>query len=256
MDDDLTELLALAERAAQIAADIVMPLFHGDFSVDLKSDGTPVTNADRGAEEAMRAFIERECPGHGILGEEFAELEGSGRYRWILDPIDGTKSFVHRVPLFGTLIAIERDGEPVVGLIACHAVGETVKAARGLGASLNGRPVRVSTTAKLDEASVMLTSVQGLSKYQPETGSYERLMQSAKLLRTWGDCYGYLLVASGRADAMLDPVMNHWDVAALYPVITEAGGRITTWQGDPGPGASAVASNGVLHRELLETLGS
>jgi histidinol phosphatase-like enzyme (inositol monophosphatase family) len=253
MADDLHELLSLAEQAARIAGDVVMPLFEGDFSVDLKADGTPVTNADRGAEEAMRAFIERECPAHGILGEEFGEKAGSAPYRWVLDPIDGTKSFVHRVPLFGTLIAIERDGEPVVGLIACHAARETISAAKGLGAKLNGRPAHVSSTPTLSDASVMLTSVQGLSRYQP--GGYDRLIDAAKFVRTWGDCYGYLLVASGRAEAMLDPIMNHWDVAALYPVITEAGGTITTWQGEAGPGNSAVASNGAVHREILGALG-
>ncbi|MEX2081632.1 MAG: inositol monophosphatase family protein, partial [Dehalococcoidia bacterium] len=205
------------------------------------------------AEEAIRAFLQRECPAHGIGVEEDVESPGDGRHRWILDPIDGTKSFVHRVPLFGTLVALERDGEPVVGVIACHAAGETVSAAKGLGASkADGRPARVSSVATLSQATVSTTSYSRLAKDFP--AGFQRLVASGALLRTWGDCYGYLLVATGRADAMLDPEMNLWDVAALYPIINEAGGRISTWDGSPGPGGSSIASNGVLHPAVLAAI--
>ena len=249
---ELANLLDLARRAAVIAGEVIMPLYESGTSVELKADRTPVTLADRNAEQAIREFLGRECPGHGIIGEEFGEAPGDGRHRWILDPIDGTKSFIHHVPLFGTLIALERDGEPVVGVIACHAVGETVSAATGLGAWLNGRPARVSTVANLADATVSMTSFKRMPQYEPE--AFARITQGAGLVRAWGDCYGYLMVATGRADVMMDPIVNLWDVAALYPIIREAGGRITTWQGEEGPGTSSVATNGALHQQVLSAL--
>ena len=252
MANELTGFLAIARRAAEVARDVIMPLYDSALTVELKADRTPVTAADRGAEEAIRAFLERECPGHGILGEEFGETTGDGRHRWILDPIDGTKSFIHHVPLFGTLIALERDGAPVVGVIACHAVGETISAAKGEGAWLNGKRVAVSNVAKLDEATVSMTSPSRMFTTHPV--AFGALCARSGLVRAWGDCYGYLMVATGRAEVMIDPEMSIWDAAALYPVITEAGGRMTTWQGDDRVGDSVAASNGLLHDELLGLL--
>jgi histidinol-phosphatase len=252
VNEELRDLLAIARRAAEVAAKVIMPIYRGEIGVDTKADGTPVTIADRGAEEAIRRFLEGECPGHGILGEEYPEKPGDGRYRWVLDPIDGTKSFIHHVPLWGTLIALERDGRPVVGVIACHAAGETISAAEGLGAQLNGRPAHVSDVPELANATVSTTSYSRLRERYP--AGFEAVCAKAGLARAWGDCYGYLMVAAGRAEVMLDPDMNPWDVAALYPVITEAGGRITTWEGAPGPGASAIASNGLLHGEIVALL--
>ena len=249
---ELSELLGIARRAAVVAGEVIMPLYESGTTVELKADRTPVTAADRGAEEAIRAFLAREAPGHGVIGEEFGETPGDGRHRWILDPIDGTKSFIHHVPLFGTLIALERDGEPIVGVIACHAVGETVSAAHGLGAFLNGRPIHVSNTATLAEATVSMTSYSRMPKYHPK--AFATLCDQAGLARAWGDCYGYLMVATGRADVMLDPVMSLWDAAALYPIIREAGGRITTWAGEDSVGDSVVATNGRLHDQVLAAL--
>lgn len=250
--EELRGFLAIAVEAAKVAEKVIMPLYRDGTPVELKADSTPVTAADRGAEEALREFLLRECPGHSVLGEEFGETAGEGDYRWILDPIDGTKSFVHHVPLFGSLISLEHRGMPVVGVIACHAAGETAAAARGLGATLNGTPIRVSATAELGDATLLATSPQAMQRYQ--SSAWETLLDGARLVRSWGDCYGYLMVASGRADVMLDPAMNRWDVSALYPVITEAGGSITTWAGEPGPGESAVATNGLLHRQVLDAL--
>ncbi len=252
MNDDLPELLRIARRAAVIAGEVIMPLYASGTAVELKADRTPVTAADRGAEEAIRAFLQRECPAHGIVGEELGVTPGDGRHRWILDPIDGTKSFIHRVPLFGTLIALERDGEPVVGVIACHAAGETISAANGHGAELNGERVHVSVTGALGQATVSMTSYARVAQSSPR--GFARLCAEAGLMRAWGDCYGYMMVASGRADVMLDPEMNLWDVAALYPIIREAGGRITTWDGADGPGGSSIATNGVLHDEVVALL--
>lgn len=246
---ELSDLLDVARRAAEIAGEVIMPLYAAGTSVELKADRTPVTAADRGAEEAMRAFLERECPAHGILGEEFGAKAGDGRHRWILDPIDGTKSFIHHVPLFGTLVALERDGEAVVGVIACHAAGETAYAARGLGAFLNGEPARVSGVTSLAEATVSMTSYSRISRLYP--AGFRKVVDGSGLARAWGDCYGYLMVATGRVDVMLDPEMSIWDAAALYPVITEAGGRITTWSGEDRLGDSVIATNGLLHDEVV-----
>lgn len=249
---ELSELLEIARRAAVVAGEVIMPLYQSGTAVTLKADRTPVTEADRNAELAIREFLTRECTGHGILGEEFGELPGDGRYRWILDPIDGTKSFIHHVPLFGTLIALEREGVPVVGVIACHAVGETVSAAKGLGAHLNGQRVRVSTTAALEDATLSMTSITRMLRGQAE--GIARLANRCGLARAWGDCYGYLMVATGRADVMLDPVMNIWDAAPLLPIITEAGGGFSQWDGAPGVGDSVVATNGLLHQAVLDAL--
>ncbi|MBK9343818.1 MAG: inositol monophosphatase family protein [Dehalococcoidia bacterium] len=249
---ELAELLQIARRAAVIAGEVIMPLYDAGTAVELKADRTPVTIADRNAELAIREFLARECPGHGILGEEFGETPGDGRHRWILDPIDGTKSFIHHVPLFGTLVALERDGVPVAGVIACHAVGETASAAEGLGAHLNGEPCHVSATSEIREATITMTSFSQMLRGR--SAGVARLVQECGLTRAWGDCYGYLMVATGRADVMLDPVMSIWDAAALYPVIREAGGGFSQWDGTPVLGDSVVATNGVLHPAVLQAL--
>lgn len=250
---ELDDLLAVARQAARVARDVILPIYGDHFAVELKADRTPVTIADRRAEEAMRAFFARETPGFGVVGEEHGETPGDGRHRWIVDPIDGTKSFVHRVPLWGTLVALERDGVPVIGVISCPAAGELVYAAAGQGAfDERGRRLRVSSVAALSEAAVSMSSFSSLAARHP--GAFARLLGAARLLRTWGDCFGYLLLAKGRIEAMLDPQMNLWDVAAILPVVTEAGGRVTTWEGEDRVGASCVASNGLLHGELLRAL--
>jgi len=251
---ELSDLLDIALRASEVAGRVIMPLYNAGTVVELKADRTPVTLADRNAELAIRDFLGRECPGHGVLGEEFGEVAGDGRYRWILDPIDGTKSFIHHVPLFGTLVALERDGVPVVGVIACHAVGETVSAAQGLGTTINGVPCRVSDVAELEDATLTMTSVSRMLRGRAE--GVARLAEACGLARAWGDCYGYLMVATGRADIMLDPVMNIWDAAALYPVITEAGGGFSQWDGTPAVGDSVVATNGLLHRAVIAALNA
>ncbi len=252
MDPELEELTGVARRAAEVAGEIVMPLYDQRLTVELKADGTPVTEADRRAEEAMRELFARETPGFGVLGEEEGESPGDGRHRWVIDPIDGTKSFIHHVPLFGTLVALERDGDPVVGVVACPAVGETAWGSRGGGAYLNGEPTRVSETPSLGEATVLTTSSASLLQRSPE--GFARLTREAKLLRSWGDCYGYLAVIAGRAEAMIDPRVNPWDIAPFAVLVEEAGGRLTTWAGVDGAGEDAVATNGRIHQQVLELL--
>ena len=252
MEPELEGLTGIARRAAAIAGEVVMPLYEEGVTVELKADGTPVTEADRRAEEAMRELFARETPAFGVLGEELGESPGDGRHRWVIDPIDGTKSFIHHVPLFGTLVALERDGDPVVGVVACHAVGETAWASRGGGAFLNGEPTRVSETASLGESTVLTTGPGSLQRLAP--GAVERLTREAGLLRSWGDCYGYLAVVAGRAEAMIDPVVNPWDIAPFAVMLEEAGGRLTTWAGVDGAGEDAVATNGRIHASLLQVL--
>lgn len=254
MDRELEELTGVARRAAEVAGEIVMPLYNERLTVELKADGTPVTVADRRAEAAMRELFARETPSFGVLGEEAGESPGDGRHRWVIDPIDGTKSFIHHVPLFGTLVALERDGEPVVGVVACPAVGETAWACRGGGAYLNGEPTRVSDTASLGAATVLTTSSASLLERSPE--GLAGLAREAKLLRSWGDCYGYLAVVAGRAEAMIDPIVNPWDIAPFAVLVEEAGGRLTTWAGVDGAGGDAVATNGRIHQSVLELLAT
>lgn len=247
---ELKDLLALALEGARRAGEVILRLYWQGVSAELKADATPVTEADRRVELLLREYFAGETPGFGFLGEEYGEVAGAVPGRWIVDPIDGTKAFVHGVPLFGTLIALEWRGTPLVGVVACHAVGETLWAARGLGAYRNGAPCRVSSLGTLEEATVLATDWRAVVSRPGGTELFRR----AHLARTWGDCYGYVLVASGRAEVMLDPELNLWDVAALEPIITEAGGRIADWPGAPTPRSSAVAANAALFREVMGLL--
>lgn len=202
--------------------------------VGRKADATPVTEADRAAEALLRQRIEGRFPVDGILGEELGETRPGARRRWILDPIDGTLSFVHGVPLFGVLVALEVDGEPVLGVLRFPALRETVAAARGLGCRWNGRRVAVSTESDLRSALVVTTggpTVGAGAELRGRLLGIERLRDAAGVFRTWGDCYGYALVATGRAEAMLDPQLSVWDAAAVRPIIEEAGGVFTDWDG-------------------------
>jgi histidinol phosphatase-like enzyme (inositol monophosphatase family) len=221
-------------------------------AVDIKADGTPVTVADREAEQVMRAIIGRAFPTHTVLGEEQGEQAGDPDYRWILDPIDGTKTFVAGVPLYGTLVGVEVRGEPAVGVVNMPALGELVAAATGLGCTVNGRPCGVSSVRDLGQALVGCTDVRDAQRRGP---GWDRLASETRLQRTWGDCYSYVLVATGRAEVALDPEMNTWDCAALMPIIEEAGGRFTAWSGERTiRGGDAVATNGALHDVVLGLL--
>ncbi len=231
MSSEVQNLLDAALRAAQEAGRITLRYFQSDIAVEWKSDLSPVTIADRSAEEWIVEFIRREFPDHAILGEEFGEHPGASDYRWIIDPIDGTKSFVSGVPLYGTMVAIEdrRLRDAVVGVVHLAALGETVCAGRGLGASWNGRPTRVAST-RLAEG-ILLTTDLAHVESRPDRKKFDQLRTHAKTFRMWGDCYGHVLVATGRATVMVDAKMSLWDVAALKPILEEAGGWITDWRG-------------------------
>lgn len=220
------ELLQAAIDAAYEAGKITLSYFQSSaLTVETKTDQSPVTIADRSAEEYLRGHIRRRFPDHGILGEEFGEETGASPYRWILDPIDGTKSFVCGVPLYGTMVAVEdrRLKDAVVGVLNFPALGDMVWAARGHGSYWNGRRVHTSGHGNLN-AAVLLTTDAGHIPGSRFERLYQQLASQTKFTRTWGDCYGHALVASGRADIMIDPKMHIWDVAAIKPVIEEAGG--------------------------------
>lgn len=258
---ELTDRLELALVAAREAGRLTLEYFgRDDLVVERKGDDSPVTIADRRAEEHLRARIAERFPDDGILGEEFPERPGASEFRWILDPIDGTKSFVHGVPLYATLVGVERAGESLVGVIHIPPLDETVYAAVGQGAWYRRgqhppRPALVSSRA-LDEGLFLTSEVRNFHA----TGrgdAYLRLESAARLSRSWGDGYGYLLVATGRAELMVDPIAALWDMAALAPIIEEAGGRFTDWQGRRtlAPG-QCVATNGRIHDEVIALLGA
>lgn len=251
---DLDFAVDLAWRAGRVA----MAHYQTGIAAESKDDASPVTEADRAAERLLRELIEARFPADGILGEEFgADRPGRPR-RWIVDPIDGTRSFVRGVPLFGCLVALEEEGEPVVGVIHFPALAETVYAAAGEGCWWNGRSARVSEIASLGDALVLTTDVENIDARGRRSG-WDRLRRAAGTVRTWGDCYGHALVATGRAEAMLDPVMSVWDAAALQPIIEEAGGVFTDWAGNRShDGGSAISTSAAVAdavRELLKEQG-
>jgi histidinol phosphatase-like enzyme (inositol monophosphatase family) len=235
---------------------VTLNYFGGLVDHDAKGDGSPVTIADREAEQLIRRKVEERYPDHSILGEEYGESNAGARVRWILDPIDATRAFMHGVPFFGVLIGIEVEGEPAVGVVNFPALQETVAAARGLGCTWNGAPCRVSKVERIDEALVLTTDVERILS-RPEGAGWRRLQQRARFSRTWGDCYGHCLVATGRAEVMVDPVMASWDAGPFLTIATEAGGRFTTREGQATiHGKSGISTNGLLHEEVLRELGN
>lgn len=253
-DAQLREFKAFADTLTETAAEVIRPCFgRPDLEVQTKADATPVTRADRDSESKMREAISKRYPSHGILGEEFGSEQTEAEFVWVLDPIDGTKAFTSGCPLFGTLVALLRDGAPVLGVINQpildqHLVGD------GKETTLNGQPVRVRTGVPIEQATLLLTDRADIGRHQ-SLAHFAELERRARLVRTWGDCYGYLLLASGFADIMLDPVMSPWDLMALVPIVRGAGGVITDWRGkDPVKGTSIVAATPELHREVLAAL--
>ncbi len=248
------DYLAFAEELARAAGGAILPRFAaGRPRVELKPDQTPVTGADREAEEVMRRLIHKHCPGHGIIGEEFGNENEDAEHVWVLDPIDGTKAFAAGCPLFGTLIALLKGGQPVLGVIH-NPITRQLLIGDSRRTLLNNRPVKVSETRELSEAVLLTTSVSAPRRHQ-NAAAWDRLAEQVKMLRTWGDCYGYALVAQGGADIMADPVLAPWDLLALIPVIRGAGGVITDWQGnDPVKGNSILAANPRLHPRLVSIL--
>jgi histidinol-phosphatase len=231
---DLDFALSLADDADALS----LPRFRAvDLHVETKADLTPVTDADTAVERALRERIARERPGDGVLGEE--EGDSGGPIRWVLDPIDGTKNFSRRIPVWATLIALERDSEIVCGVASAPALGHRWWAARGEGAYRDGEPLNVSEVGRLEESTVSCVYARDLARF-------EGVVRHA---RGFGDFWQHMLVAEGAADIAVDAALAHWDVAALEPIVTEAGGRL-----DALPNGQSISTNGLLHAAAFSRL--
>ena len=268
---ELSRRLTAAIEVAQVAAAHALTAFQdSSLHVELKPDRSVVTAADREAERLARELIAEQFSQDSIEGEEFGKSKGNSAWTWHLDPIDGTQAFVRGVPLFGTLVGMEQDGQPVIGVICLPALGEMVFAAKGMGCHwtrglvsdgrgrfVPGRTVKavVSGVRQLRDALFCTTWMQSyVHSGRPEL--YGRLTAATGVARGWGDCYGYALVATGRAEVMVDPELFPWDAAPMPVILAEAGGRFTTFQGtDDIRGGTAVATNGYLHEETLAVIG-
>jgi histidinol-phosphatase len=249
----------LAHAIAQEAGLETLRYFkQSDLAVEKKSDASPVTAADRASETHLRQQIAKHFPHDEIVGEEFGHTRGDSGYRWILDPIDGTKSFICGVPLYSTLVGVDYRGESKIGVIHIPATGETAHAAIGGGAWYEraGAPrkaARVSSRSKLSDSILVLSQVDSFEK-RHAAEVFTQLQAECYLTRTWGDGYGYLMVATGQADIMIDPIMNVWDAAAIMPVLLEAGGSFTDWQGNRTVfGGEGLATNLPLLETVLAT---
>lgn len=248
--------LDAALDAARAAGTVALRYFRGDLEVTLKGDQTPVTRADREAEQAIVARLRAAFPDVGVLGEEYGE-QGSQRRRWIVDPIDGTRNFVRGIPYWATLIALEEDGEVTVGVVHAPATGDLLWARRGAGAFANDQPLRVSTIDRLEGA----TLCHGGLRYLRPRGSagywdgFLRLVDRTDRQRGFGDYLGYTLVLRGQAELMMEGDLKPWDLAPFAVLFEEAGGRFTDFQGRPTIySGTALASNGLLHAEALAIL--
>jgi histidinol-phosphatase len=253
---ELEQLLDFAVDLAREAGEITLKYFRGAHGAERKADGSFVTAADREAEAHIRARLAEKFPADAVVGEEAGESAGSSGRQWIVDPIDGTYSFVHGVPLYGVMLGLEVGGEMVVGVVNLPAMGELVSAARGMGCYWNDQRARVSETARL-EGALLLSTDFGLCERYGKGAACERLERATATRRTWGDCYGHVLVATGRADVMLDPVMNVWDCAALLTIVEEAGGRFTDWRGQRTiRGGDAISTNALLFDQVMRQVVS
>ncbi|MBM35904.1 MAG: inositol monophosphatase family protein [Actinomycetota bacterium] len=259
MTESIEKLLADASDLAQQAGSLTLDWFRQtDLEVESKIDGTEVTDADRAAERFIREQLGHRYPDHAVYGEEEGGVIDPNKLTWIIDPIDGTRGFTRGVPLYSTLLAVVDDTGPIVGVIYVPALNSTVAAGRGLGCWLDGQRTSVSDTSQLKGALVNTSSY--------ETFANEWLMAlkgSGAMMRTWGDAFGYYLVAAGQAEAMIDPVCSSWDLAPMPVILKEAGGRFTDMTGESSidlnaapDSISGIASNGFLHDELLEVLKS
>lgn len=251
-EHDLEELLEFAERLARDAGSIALSYFGKNPQREQKPDGSIVTIADREAEQRMRRRIEERYPGDGIVGEEFGVRRGSSGRRWIIDPIDGTFAYAHGVPLFGVLVGAEIDGEAAVGVAHMPVLDEMVAAAKGFGCRWNGRRAKTSAIASVGAALIVCGDFHACDMHGFGEAA-QRLQAAAQERRGWGDCYGHILVATGRAEIALDPIMSIWDCAALAPIVQEAGGTFTDWRGRSTiDGGSGISTNGALFNDVMK----
>lgn len=250
---ELNELKKFCNLLAQESAKVIKPYFRSNITVESKSDLSPVTIADKKAEEVMRELISKEFPQHGIVGEEFGISNPQAEYQWVLDPIDGTKSFICGAYTFGTMIGLIYKGTPILGVINQPILNEFLIGDNNI-TTLNNNVVKVNNKTNLQDAVLLTTDHLNIEKYQ-DINKFNNLIQQVKIYRQWGDCYGYLLLACGFADIMIDPIMNLWDLAALIPVINGAGGIITDYSGkDALTGNSTIAAVPGLHQKVIDLL--
>jgi myo-inositol-1(or 4)-monophosphatase len=252
-EPNLPDLLAVAVDAARAAGQHTLKFFNCKLEVSYKSDDSPVTRADVESEAMIRRQIAKHFPQHAVLGEESGSTTGTdSRIRWIIDPLDGTKSFIRGVPLYGVLVGVEIDGVTRVGATYLPATDEMFAAAEGLGCTFNGKAVHVSKVDRLEDATITTTNA---ARCAARLDDYTKLITTTAMCAGWGDAYGYMMVATGRADIMLDPRTSPWDIAAVVPIIKESGGTITSWDGQESLRAGdAVATNGLLHPLMLSAL--
>lgn len=250
MNFDLDSIHSAAIEIARKGGEHTLNYFNRKFEVERKADDSPVTIADREAESVMRTEIENRFPDHGIIGEEHDNVNEDADVQWILDPIDGTKSFIHGVPLYTTLIGVVVDKEPVVGIIYAPAADEFCDAAKGKGTRLNGEHCRVRPCNSLSEASFLSTDAYTSHSFN-YGDAFDTLIERTRIHRTWGDAYGHMLVATGRADLMFDPILNIWDAAPLLTVLQEAGGVFCDTDGNE----TIESGNGLsCSRQLLPSV--
>lgn len=247
------ELKDFSRVLAAESGKIIKGYFRNEITIETKADSSPVTIADKKAEETMRELIMKHYPGHGIIGEEFGRYNPEAEYQWVLDPIDGTKSFVCGALSFGTLIALMKNNEPILGVINQPVLNEFLLGDNQT-TTLNGSPVKVRPCANLKDAVLLNTDHLNIAKYQNKE-KFDKLISSVKLYRNWGDCYGYYLLATGYADIMIDAIMSLWDLMALIPVIKGAGGVITDYHGGSAVhGNSIIAAAKEIHADVIKIL--
>jgi histidinol phosphatase-like enzyme (inositol monophosphatase family) len=253
MTSDLQFALEMAEQAGHLTLDYFS---RKSLQVFTKRDASPVTEADRKAEDLIRKAISSRNSEDGVLGEEFDEQPSANKRRWIIDPIDGTKAFIHGVPLYGVMIALEVEEVMQLGVVHFPALREMYYAERGCGAFFNGSVIAVSSIADIRDGTVLHTEKEYLLDPQSEH-PVDLLRHSGGLVRGWGDCYGHMLVASGRAEVSVDKIMSPWDCAALIPIVTEAGGLCFDYRGKTTIyGEGLVSANNAIGRVLLEEISN
>jgi myo-inositol-1(or 4)-monophosphatase len=252
MTNSFRTYLDFAIETAYLAGKLTLEYFQTGVQPDFKDDDTPVTVADRKAEELIRGHIEKQYPQHAIVGEEYGANKNEGAsHRWFIDPIDGTKSFMRGVPLYAVLMGLEIEGVVEIGVAYFPALDEMISAASGEGCWWNGRRASVSGVSNLKQAVVVFSDVASFSKYD-RSKAWERIKQATYFRAGWGDAYGHLLVATGRAELMLDPIMNVWDCAPFPPILKEAGGYFGDWQGNSTiHGNEAISASQQLLPEVL-----
>jgi histidinol phosphatase-like enzyme (inositol monophosphatase family) len=250
---ELDDFKSFSKYLADESGEIIKNYFRTDINIESKPDFSPVTIADKKSEEKMREIIMQDFPDHGIIGEEFGEHNGDAEYKWILDPIDGTKSFICGTVAFGTLIALTKNGEPILGVINQPILDEFLLGDNKI-TELNGHAVKIRPCNKVEDAVLVTTDLLNIEKYQ-DIKKFLEFIKKVKLYRGWGDCYGYYLQATGYIDIMVDPIMNIWDMVALVPVVKGAGGIITDYQGkDVLQGTSVISASPVIHSEVIKLL--